>query len=111
MDDNNLIDNYKDWEAMGHILAENNEESRSNYKNAMTLFEQEKYDESLTYLDKAIKSAPANERLNDCRGTIVELMEIRKSFDKIEKMKLEMIKERQRLIDKGIWKNPSSDMF
>jgi tetratricopeptide (TPR) repeat protein len=106
-----MIDNYKNWEAMGQILAENNEESLSNYKKAVTLFEQEKYDESLAYLDKAIEITPANERLNDYRNAVVEMMEIRKSFDKIKKMKSEMIKERQRLIDIGIWKNPTSDLF
>ncbi len=49
-----MIDGYKDLEVMGHVLAENNVESRGHYKKAMTLFDQQRYNESLNYLDKAI---------------------------------------------------------
>jgi len=99
-----MIDGYKDFEEMGKILAENNEESRKNYKTSMELFDQEKYDESLDYLDKAIEFAPANARLNDFRDTVVEIIKIKTVFDECKKRELEMLKERENLIKKGIWK-------
>ena len=99
-----MIDGYKDLEEMGKILAENNDESRNHYKTSMALFDQGKYNESLDYLDKAIELAPANERLNDFRDTVVEMMEIKTIFDECKKRELEMIKERENLIKKGIWK-------
>lgn len=99
-----MIDGYKDLEEMGKILAENNVESRNYYKTSMVLFDQEKYIESLNYLDKAIGLAPANVMLNNFRNTIVEMMEIKKMLKECKKRELEMLKERKRLIKKGIWK-------
>jgi len=99
-----MIDGYKDFEEMGMKLAESNEESRDCYKKAMILFDQERYDKSLNYLDKAIELTPANVRLNDYRDTVVEMMEIKKILNKFKKTKLELIKETERLKQKGILK-------
>jgi len=99
-----MIDGYNDFEEMGKVLAENNEESWDYYKKAMIQFDQEKYVESINYLDKAIELTPANERLNDYRDTVIEMMEIKKLFNDCRKRESEMFKERENLIKKGIWK-------
>ncbi len=91
-------------EKIGGMLAENNEEARDYYKKAMVLFSQERDDKCLIYLDKAIELTPANEKLNSFRDTVVEFMETRKVMNQLQKNKLEMIKERERLKAKGIWK-------
>ncbi len=90
-----------------HVLSENNVESRSHYKKAMILFDQERYNESLNYLDKAIELAPANVRLNDFRDTVFEMMEIKKILNECKKRESEMLKERENLIKKGVWKKLS----
>jgi len=98
------MDDYKDLEQMGKILDENNEESRNHYNTSMKLFNQEKYEESLDHLEKAISFAPANERLNHFRDTIVEIIEIKTALNECKKRESEMLKEREKLIKKGIWK-------
>jgi len=99
-----LSDGYKDLDEMAKILAETNDESRMYYNKSMMLFDQERYDESLDYLDKAIESAPANVRLYDFRDTIVVMMEIKKIMNECKERELEMLKERENLIKKGVWK-------